>query len=353
MVYRGPSASQPLPLTPRLSLLALRLSPLPRCPSRHELRPAPSAVQTRDPPWPRHPRSFHHPRRTPSPPPVGRLLLPPPAAFCSLRQQIWPPSSPSPATSTSPTRPRRRVSRGGLGPLRQREAVVGSEIQRQAVSRAPAGDRLRLRRHALTAGRQPPRWQTKACPSSSSFGRPAATVSWCSSSSSVELVARTRGGGGSPRCSGILGSGRPRSSAAGAVTSPGPNPARREAHRFLDEAAGTDGEVGGGAAGVDGEAGTTELQARTARWEAELQATSLPPLLQFSTAAGGNCRNSLRKGSGCTAGVLTLLSGRRMGTIAGDSLRWQGGWVGRLEQGKVSASFPSADAMNLQRTVTR
>jgi hypothetical protein len=37
---------------------------------------------------------------------------------------------------------------------------------------------------------------------------------------------------------------------------------------------------------------------------------SLPPLLQFSTAAGGNCQSSLRKGSGYTAGVLTLLSDR-------------------------------------------
>jgi hypothetical protein len=64
----------------------------------------------------------------------------------------------------------------------------------------------------------------------------------------------------------------------------------------------------GRAAGVEGEAGTTELQPWTARREAELHATSLPRLLQYSTAARGNCRSSLRKGSGCATGVLTLLS---------------------------------------------
>jgi hypothetical protein len=99
---------------------------------------------------------------------------------------------------------------------------------------------------------------------------PAVTASWCLGSSDLELVTRTRGGGGSPRRSGILGSGQPRSSAVGAVTSPGPNPVRQEAHWFLGEAASADSEAGGGATGVDGEAGTTELQARTERRDAEL-----------------------------------------------------------------------------------
>jgi hypothetical protein len=58
--------------------------------------------------------------------------------------------------------------------------------------------------------------------------------------------------------------------------------------------------------------------------------TSNPPLLMSSTAAGGNCRSCLRKGSGSAAGVLTLLSvgfvlypgclQMQIGSTAGDGL---------------------------------